>query len=54
MIKVFLKLKEPLIYINRNTTNVEFNYLFLNDIDWRILIELQRIFEIFVKPSITL
>jgi hypothetical protein len=51
MIKTALELKEPLIYISKNTTNIEYKRNILTDNEWLILIELRNIFEIFVKPS---
>jgi hypothetical protein len=54
MIKKTLELKEPLIYIAKNTENNEFKELIMKNNEWEILIELRNIFEIFVKPTIKL
>ena len=54
MIKAVLNLKQPLLYINRNTTNAEYLQIFFKEVDWFILTELKKIFEIFIKASIKL
>ena len=54
MIKATLDLKEPLIYIERNITNPLFKKIALSKADFLALKELERIFIIFLKPSIKL
>ena len=54
MIKTTLKLKPILLYIYKNTNNEEYQDIFLNKIEWDILNQLLKIFEIFNKPSIKL
>ena len=51
MIEATLELRKPLIYIGKNTSNVEFKELMLKDNEWAILIELKGLFEVFIKPS---
>jgi hypothetical protein len=54
MLSTFLELKEVLIYISKNTSNLEYNRIFLNSKEWAEIEELKRIFEVFLKPSIKL
>jgi hypothetical protein len=54
MIKATLSLKEPLLYVSRNTNNDEFKTNILSTIEWEALIELLSIFEVLVKPFIKL
>ena len=51
MITAFLELKKPLIYINRNTDYAEFKSIFPSPLDWQVLKQLKRIFEVFVKAT---
>ena len=51
IIKTTLELKEPILYVLRNTENDEFQQLILNNTEWEILHELSLIFEVFVKPT---
>ena len=51
MLLVAFQLKEPLFYIEKNTTHAEFQKIALNGTDWFIIENLIKIFEIFVKPS---
>jgi len=54
MLDAFLYLKPALDYIKRNTTNEEFKFLYLNFLDWIIIEELFKLFNIFVKLSVIL
>jgi hypothetical protein len=54
MIRVTLEFRPILEYINNNTNNKEFKLLMLTNTDWKALIQLYRIFNVFVKPSIEL
>jgi hypothetical protein len=54
MLHRFIQFKNPLIYINKNTTNQEYTSLFFNKEEWYIINELLEIFQVFVKPSIKL
>jgi hypothetical protein len=54
MVNTTLELKGPLTYIYRMTDRAEFQNIFFSLADWFILTQLQRIFQIFVKPSIKL
>ena len=54
MINTVLLLKEPLIYVFRNTINEEYKKIFFNTADWFLITELNRIFEIFYNPSVKL
>lgn len=54
MVKILLELKEPLNYVRRNTNHHEFKSIYFDSLDWFILTELKKIFEIFVMPSIKL
>lgn len=54
MIKGALELKEPLIYIEKNTTNKLYKEIALTNKDFLALKELKSIFYIFLKPSIIL
>lgn len=51
MISTTLELKEPLIYINKITKNTDFKRYFLSDNEFEELIELKKIFEVFIKPT---
>ena len=51
MISTTLELKEPLIYINKITKNTDFKRYFLSDNEFKELIELKKIFEVFIKPT---
>ena len=48
------ELKELLLYIEKNTTYIEFRNIAFNLIDWFIIKNLIKIFEIFVKPLVKL
>lgn len=54
MLNTLLELKEPLIYISKITSNLEYKRLFLSNSDWVELEELKKIFLVFLKPSIKL
>jgi hypothetical protein len=54
MLPTFLELKEVLIFISKNTQNLEFIKVFPNTEEWEELANLKRIFYIFYKPSIKL
>ena len=51
MITTTLELKEPLIYTNKITKNTEFKKYFLTDTEFEDLNDLQRIFDVFYKPT---
>lgn len=54
MLSTFLELKEPLIYISKNTSNLEYKKLFLKSEEWAEIEELKKIFEVFLGPSVKL
>lgn len=54
MIKSSLILKGALVYIAKNTSNSDYKAIFLSEFEFTALEDLNRIFEIFVKPSIKL
>lgn len=54
MLSTFLELKNPLIYISKNTSSLEYKKLFLNPLEWAEIEELKGIFSVFYKPTIKL
>ena len=51
MLLVAYELKEPLSYIKKNISHLEFQQIAFNASDWFVIEHLIKIFEIFVKPS---
>ena len=47
-------LKEPLTFVERNTAHREYLSIALTDLDWFIIKNLIKIFEVFVRPSVKL
>ncbi len=54
MFKTAYDLKEPLLYVEKNTLYTEYQSIVFNSSDWFIIKNLIKIFEIFVKPSVKL
>ena len=54
MLTTAYDLKEPLLYIEKNTSHIEYKSIAFNSSDWFIIKNLIKIFEIFVKPSVKL
>jgi len=54
MIKAFIELEQPLIYVSRNTNNKEYLRVFPSIAEWATLKQLERIFEVFITPTIRL
>ncbi len=54
MLKTAYDLKEPLLYIEKNTLHTEYQNIAFNSSDWFIIKNLIKIFKIFVKPSVKL
>ena len=51
MLVTAYELKDPLYYVEKNTTHTEFQDIAFKPNDWFIIQHLIKIFEIFVKPS---
>lgn len=54
MLSTFLELKKVLIYISKNSMNLEYKKIFISTDEWAELEDLKAIFEVFLNPSVKL